>query len=132
MPKRSIFSPLAKITFAPSPRLHPQSIPSLTTSSTHTQNKYSETSSNGPSEKRTTSVQLIDHLPFIDFTIEQYISNLRTIYNAQSLNPEMVAHNLMKAVDMKILVGVVSLSVSRGNFVLAKVCLGLSVSVVRR
>ena len=32
--------------------------------------QYSKTSNNGPSEKRTTSVQRMDHLPPIDFTIE--------------------------------------------------------------
>ena len=31
---------------------------------------YSKTSNNGPSEKRTTSVQQTDHLPLIDFAIE--------------------------------------------------------------
>ena len=31
---------------------------------------YSKTSNNGPSEKRTTSVQRTAHLPPIDFTIE--------------------------------------------------------------
>ena len=31
---------------------------------------YSKTSNNGPSEKRTTSVQRTTHLPPIDFTIE--------------------------------------------------------------
>ena len=49
------------------------------------------------------------------------------------LNPAMVAHNLMKAVNKrshydictKLLVGVVSLSAFEGNFVLDKVCLGL-------
>ena len=52
-------------------------------------------------------------------------STISSIYNARSLNPVIVAHNLTKAVDMKILVGVVLLSVSGDNFVLAKVCLGL-------
>ena len=31
---------------------------------------YSKTSNNGPSEKRTTSVQRTAHLPLIDFTTE--------------------------------------------------------------
>ena len=31
---------------------------------------YSKTSNNGPSEKRTTSVQRTNHLPPVDFTIE--------------------------------------------------------------
>ena len=53
-------------------------------------------------------------------------------YNAQSLNPVTVAHNLMKAVDkhshcVQNLVGVVSLSVFRGNFVFAKKSLRFSV-----
>ena len=33
-------------------------------------NRYSKTSNNGPSEKRTTSLQRTAHLPPIDFTIE--------------------------------------------------------------
>ena len=32
--------------------------------------RYSKTSNNGPSEKRTTSLQRTAHLPPIDFTIE--------------------------------------------------------------
>ena len=50
-------------------------------------------------------------------------------YNAQSLNPMMVAHNLTKAVDKRLHYVqnycVVSLSIFGGNFALAKVCLGL-------
>ena len=51
------------------------------------------------------------------------------LINAWSLNPAMVVHNLMKAVD-KCLHHVqnyciVSLFIFRGNFVLAKVRLGL-------
>ena len=36
----------------------------------HTKNDYSKTSNNGPSEKRTSSLQRTAHLPPIDFTIE--------------------------------------------------------------
>ena len=42
----------------------------LATVAAYRQNKYSKTSNNGPSEKRTTSVQQMAHLPPIDFTIE--------------------------------------------------------------
>ena len=55
---------------------------------------------------------------------------------SSSVNPAMVAHNLTKAVEKhshygQTLVGVVSLSIFGGNFVLAKVHQGTSVSVVR-
>ena len=43
---------------------------------------YSKTSNNGPSEKRTTSLQRTAHLPPIDFSIE-YITNLREADTSQ-------------------------------------------------
>ena len=47
------------------------------------QKKYSKTSNNGPSEKRTTSLQWTAHFPPIDFTTELYISNLREANTSQ-------------------------------------------------
>ena len=55
--------------------------------------------------------------------------NSANIMHAQSLNPAMVEHNLTKAIDKRSHYiqncCVVSLFVFSGNFVLAKVCLGL-------
>ena len=46
------------------------------------EDSYSKTSNNGPSEKRTTSVQRTGHLPPIDFTIE-LTSEKRTPLNSE-------------------------------------------------
>ena len=45
--------------------------------------QYSKTSKNGPSEKRTTSVQRTAHLPPIDFTIELIHFEKRTPLNSE-------------------------------------------------
>ena len=42
----------------------------MSTGNMYSCHKYSKTSNNGPSEKRTTSLQRTAHLPPIDFTIE--------------------------------------------------------------
>ena len=55
--------------------------------------EYSKTSNNGPSKKRTTSVQQADHFSPIDFTIE-YIFNLQEPNTSQLRTTDLISPRL--------------------------------------